>query len=85
MKKIKTIIACLLTSTFMQAQKDYTHGLSVWFDQPTSLKGRPVWYGGRPDLWRGKGKPETAGKGDNISYSDRRIQLHKPETVGGVN
>ena len=85
MKKIKTIIACLLTSTFMQAQTDYTHGLSVWFDQPTSLKGRAVWYGGRPDLWRGKGKPETAGKGDNISYSDRPIQLHKPETAGGVN
>ena len=42
MKKIKMIIACMLASTFIQAQTDYTHGLSVWFDQPTSLKGRAV-------------------------------------------
>ena len=62
MNRIKTIIISLLISTAVQAEADYTHGLSVWFDQPTSLKGRAVWYGGRPDLWRGKGKPENAGE-----------------------
>ena len=67
MNRIKTIILSLLLSTALQAEADYTHGLSVWFDQPTSLKGRAVWYGGRPDLWRGKGKPENAGEG-NYNY-----------------
>lgn len=62
MNRIKTIILSLLLSTALQAEADYTHGLTVWFDQPTSLKGRAVWYGGRPDLWRGKGKPEDAGE-----------------------
>ena len=47
----------------LQAQTNYTSGLSVWFDQPTTLKGRAVWHGGRPDLWEGKGKPEWAGEG----------------------
>ena len=67
MNRIKTIAISLLLSIGVQAQTDYTHGLSVWFDQPTSLKGRAVWYGGRPDLWRGKGKPENAG-GANFNY-----------------
>ena len=62
MNRIKAIIISLLLGTTLQAEADYTHGLSVWFDQPTSLKGRAVWYGGRPDLWRGKGKPENAGE-----------------------
>ncbi len=61
MNKIRVIIAVLLVSIATHAQSDYTHGLSVWFDQPTSLKGQALWYGGRPDLWRDKGKPETAG------------------------
>ena len=85
MKKIKTIIACLLASTFIQAQTDYTHGLSVWFDQPTSLKGRAVWYGGRPDLWTGKGKPENAGDLKGIAYDGNGLKRNKPETAGGVN
>ena len=62
MNRIKTIIISLLLGSTLQAEADYTHGLSVWFDQPTSLKGRAVWYGGRPDLWCGKGKPENAGE-----------------------
>ena len=61
MKRIKTIAAALLLGLTVQAQTDYTRGLSVWFDKPTSLDGRQVWYGGRPDLWKGKGKPQWAG------------------------
>ena len=58
-KRVLTIIAALAALT-VQAQTDYTQGLSVWFDQPTTLNGRCVWYGGRPDLWVDK-KPEWAG------------------------
>ena len=63
MKRTNTFIALLLCALGLQAQSDYIHGLSIWFDQPTTLKGRSVWYGGRPDLWVGREKPEWAGDG----------------------
>ncbi len=63
MKRIKTFAVVALLALTAQAQTDYTKGLSVWFDKPTTLNGRQVWYGGRPDLWQGKGKPEWAGEG----------------------
>ena len=63
MRRRHTLIALLLCALGLQAQSDYIHGLSVWFDQPTTLKGRSVWYGGRPDLWVGRDKPEWAGEG----------------------
>ncbi len=63
MKRTNTFIALLLCTLGLQAQSDYIHGLSVWFDQPTTLNGRCVWYGGRPDLWVGRDKPEWAGEG----------------------
>ena len=61
MKRTKAFITCLLCALGLQAQSDYTSGQTIWFDQPTTLNGRAVWYGGRPDLWKGKGKPEWAG------------------------
>ena len=67
MRKILLLTTTLLLALSAAATTDYTHGLSIWFDTPTSLKGRAVWYGGRPDLWRGKGKPETAG-GVNYNF-----------------
>ena len=36
-------------------------GLAIWFDAPNTLQGHAVWYGGRPDMWKGENKPETAG------------------------
>lgn len=63
MKRTNTFIALLLCALGLQAQSDYIHGLSIWFDQPTTLKGRSVWYGGRPDLWVGREKPEWTGDG----------------------
>ena len=63
MRRIKTFAVAALLALSAQAQTDYTQGLSVWFDKPTTLNGRQVWYGGRPDLWQGKGKPEWAGEG----------------------
>ena len=63
MRKTLLIMGIFAATLSLQAQTSYTQGLSVWFDQPTTLKGRAVWYGGRPDLWKGKGKPEWAGEG----------------------
>lgn len=74
MNRTKTILLSLLVSLSIHAQTDYTHGLSIWFDQPTSLKGRAVWYGGRPDLWKGKGKPENAGYANNNDDSEWESQ-----------
>ena len=64
MKRFSSIVTVLLCSMAISAQTDYTQGLSVWFDKPTTLNGRTVWYGGRPDLWQGKNKPEWAGDGN---------------------
>ena len=64
MKRRHTFIALLLCALGLQAQSDYTQGLSVWFDKPTTLNGRSIWYGGRPDKWVGRGKPEWAGDGN---------------------
>ena len=35
--------------------------LRIWFDQPTTLSHRAIWYDSRPDLWIGDCKPVTAG------------------------
>lgn len=34
---------------------------TVWFDQPTSLKGRATWYGGHPERYGPDNKPVSAG------------------------
>ena len=44
MKRIKTFAVAALLALTAQAQTDYTKGLSVWFDKPTTLNGRQVWY-----------------------------------------
>ncbi len=61
MKKTFALFALLLCAVGMNAQNDYINGQSIWFDKPTTLNGRAIWYGGRPDLWKGKEKPEWAG------------------------
>lgn len=35
--------------------------LHIWFDTPCTLKGKAVWYGGQPEMWKGENKPESAG------------------------
>lgn len=47
-----------------QAGPDKTP-LEVWFDRPTSLKGRMPWYGGHPERWTDGKKPITAGEFGN--------------------
>lgn len=63
---MKKLYLLLISALFMLPAAyagggDYTRGLSVWFDTPNNLDGRAVWYGGKPDLWKGENKPETAG------------------------
>ena len=60
MKRRNVLIALLLCVTGINAQTDYIHGQSIWFDQPTTLKGHSIWYNGNPSQWKGK-KPEWAG------------------------
>ena len=63
MKKLKLFATTLIVALAAQAQSGHAQGLSVWFDKPTTLNGRQVWYNGRPDLWVGKDKPHWAGDG----------------------
>lgn len=63
MKKLYSLLFTALfalPATHVHAT-DYTQGLSIWFDTPNTLQGRAIWYGSRPDLWKGESKPESAG------------------------
>ena len=63
MKKLYSffISTLLVSSAVCAGGTDYTKGLAIWFDAPNTLQGHAVWYGGRPDMWKGENKPETAG------------------------
>ena len=52
MKKISTLLLGLSASLWLNAQTQQPP-LSYWFDKPTSLNGQAVWYGGKPDMWKG--------------------------------
>lgn len=63
---MKKLYSLLLTALFALPAAhvhatDYTQGLSIWFDTPNTLQGKAIWYGSRPDLWKGESKPESAG------------------------
>ena len=58
---MKKLYSLLLTALFALPAAhvhatDYTQGLSIWFDTPNTLQGRAIWYGSRPDLWKGESK-----------------------------
>ena len=63
MKRKSMLVALFLCVMGLQAQTDYIHGLSIWFDKPTTLNGKVIWYGGKPENWTDK-KPEWAGDGN---------------------
>lgn len=60
---MKTIaaIAALAALGCLPTYGQQQQNLSFWFDTPVSLKGRAIWYGGKPDQWKGESKPESAG------------------------
>ena len=59
MKKLYSffISTLLVSSAVCAGGTDYTKGLAIWFDAPNTLQGHAVWYGGRPDMWKGENKP----------------------------
>ena len=56
MKKLYSffISTLLVSSAVCAGGTDYTKGLAIWFDAPNTLQGHAVWYGGRPDMWKGE-------------------------------
>lgn len=60
MKRIFSLLPALIMLCPLRAG-EHTRNYSIWFDKPNTLEGRAVWYGGRPDMWKGENKPESAG------------------------
>lgn len=61
MKKNTTLAMALLASFGIAARAQQTVALNYWFDRPTTLQGRAVWYGGQPEKWSDCKKPISAG------------------------
>lgn len=40
---------------------DFKGGLTIWFDRPTTLANKAIWWGHTPEMWKGENKPESAG------------------------
>ena len=61
MKKKTTLAMALLASFGIAARAQQTVALNYWFDRPTTLQGRAVWYGGQSEKWSDGKKPISAG------------------------
>ena len=61
MKKTTTLAVVLLAGFGIAAKAQQPATLSYWFDRPTTIQGRAVWYGGQPEKWTGAKKPISAG------------------------
>ncbi len=71
------VAACFSTLS-AQTIKQTNKPLTIWFDTPTTLQGRAVWFGGRPDMWKSESKPETAGdamKNPDSSWETQSLPL----------
>lgn len=51
-----TLLACATTALHAQHRP-----MTIWFDEPTTLRGKAAWYGGRPERWADGRKPIAAG------------------------
>ena len=40
---------------------DIKEGLTIWFDRPTTLANKAIWWGHTPEKWKGGNKPISAG------------------------
>lgn len=40
---------------------DIKEGLTIWFDRPTTLANKAIWWGNKPEKWKGGNKPISAG------------------------
>lgn len=71
-------VAASFASLSAQTVKKSSRPLTIWLDNPTTLQGRAVWYGGRPDMWKGESKPETSGdsmKNPDSSWETESLPL----------
>lgn len=53
-------------------------GMTIWFDKPTSLDGKSVWYKGRTKEWIEKNKPISAGdraRNDDQEWESRSLPI----------
>lgn len=51
----------ILTAGLLAAATSLAQDNVIWFDQPTTLKGRSTWYGGHPEKFTNGRKPVDAG------------------------
>ena len=61
MNKIFLTVAMLTALGGSMARAQQKTPLYYWFDNPLTLRGQAIWYGGKPELWKGGKKPESAG------------------------
>ena len=61
-KKLLTLVAMAVLIDTMPANAQQTAlPLKYWFDSPVSLRGKAIWYGGKPEAWKNGKKPISAG------------------------
>lgn len=61
-KKLLTLVAMAVLIDTMPANAQQTVlPLKYWFDSPVSLRGKAIWYGGKPEAWKNGKKPISAG------------------------
>ena len=41
---------------------DIKEGLTIWFDRPTTLANKAIWWGNKPEKWKGGNKPIYSSK-----------------------
>ena len=51
----------MLSVAYAANATDFKGGLTIWFDRPTTLANKAIWWGHTPEMWKGENKPESAG------------------------
>ena len=54
-------LAIMLCVAYAANATDFKGGLTIWFDRPTTLANKAIWWGHTPEMWKGENKPESAG------------------------
>ena len=54
-------LAIMLSVAYAANATDFKGGLTIWFDRPTTLANKAIWWGHTPEMWKGENKPESAG------------------------
>ena len=54
-------LAIMLSVAYAANATNFKGGLTIWFDRPTTLANKAIWWGHTPEMWKGENKPESAG------------------------